>query len=134
MKKSGYAVITGASSGIGMIFAERLAQKGYPLVLVARRKERLKNLADRLKEQYGTKCRIIPCDVSALEECKRLMQEIEDISVDIFINNAGFGDCCPFMNGNLEKELGMVDVNVKAVHTLMKLMLKRMCDNNYGYI
>lgn len=134
MKKDSYAVITGASAGIGVFFAEGLAQKGYSLVLVARREERLKALADRLKSQYDTECRIIPCDVSKTEECVRMINEIADIPVEVFINNAGFGDCNPFIKGNLEKELDMVNVNVKAVHTLMKLMLQRMYDNNCGYI
>ena len=134
MKKDSYAVITGASAGIGVFFAEGLAQKGYSLVLVARREERLKTLADKLKSQYDTECRIIPCDVSKTEACVRMIDEIADISVEVFINNAGFGNCSPFLDSDLEKELDMVDVNIKAVHTLMKLMLKRMQAENKGYI
>ena len=134
MEKQQYAVITGASAGIGMCFAKELAKRGYSLVLVARRKERLEALANELKENYGTVSRIVVCDVSEKAECERLIQEIEDIPVEIFINNAGFGDCSPFLQGDLEKELDMVDVNIKALHTLMKLMLKRMNTENRGYI
>lgn len=130
----GYAVVTGASAGIGMCFAEGLAKRGYSLVLVARRAERLDTLATRLEQEYGTSCRTIVCDVSATEECERLIKEIEDIPVEILINNAGFGDCSSFLKGDLDKELDMVDVNIKAVHTLMKLMLKRMEAENKGFI
>ena len=103
-------------------------------MLVARRKERLEALAKELQENYGTVSRIVVCDVSEKAECERLIQEVEDIPVEIFINNAGFGDCSPFLQGDLEKELDMVDVNIKALHTLMKLMLKRMNTENRGYI
>ena len=134
MKELGYAVVTGASSGIGMFLAEDLAKRGYSLVLVARREERLKQLAERLKQNYNTTCQVVPCDVSVGEECQRLVKEIEEIEIDVFINNAGFGDCSPFMKGDLQKELDMVDVNVKAMHTLTKLMLQKMQSRDYGYI
>lgn len=134
MSEKGYVVITGASAGIGSCFAKQLAQKGYPLVLVARREARLKELSSILTESYGIDCRVIACDVSKEEECIRLIKEIEDISVEVFINNAGFGDCNPFLEGELSRELEMVDVNIKAVHTLMKLMLQRMKAADKGYI
>ncbi|MGN1155340.1 MAG: SDR family NAD(P)-dependent oxidoreductase [Agathobacter sp.] len=134
MKKLGYAVVTGASAGIGIYFAEGLAQRGYSLVLVARREDRLKQLADRLVELYKVDCRVVCCDVSKTEECKRLIKEIDDIDIEVFINNAGFGDCCPFIKGDLQKELNMVDVNVKAVHTLTKLVLQKMQGADKGYI
>lgn len=134
MKELGYAVVTGASSGIGMFLAEDLAKRGYSLVLVARREERLKVLAERLEQEYHITCRVISCDVSITEECNRLVREIEYLQVEVFINNAGFGDCSLFLNGDLQKELDMVDVNVKAVHTLTKLILQKMQKKDYGYI
>lgn len=132
--KNSYAVITGASAGIGECFARRLAKEGYSLVLVARRKERLDALAKELKEKYHTECLVKPCDVSKTEECLRLMKEIEEVPIEIFINNAGFGDCGKFVDGNLDKELDMIDVNIKALHTLMKLALQRFEKNNCGYL
>lgn len=128
--KNKYAVITGASAGIGACFARRLAKEGYPLVLVARREERLQELAKELE----TECKIIVCDVSKTEECIRLMNEIKELPIEVFINNAGFGDCGQWIYGNLDKQLDMVDVNVKAVHTLMKLALLQMEKDNEGYI
>ena len=128
MAEKGYAVITGASAGIGEYFARQLAKAGYPLVLVARRKERLEQLAKELKEKHDTECVVITCDVSKTEECHRLMDEVKDLPIEILINNAGFGDCGRFTEGDLTKELDMVDVNVKAVHILMKLVLQKWSD------
>lgn len=126
----GYAVITGASSGIGTEFAKRLAKEGYPLVLVARRRERLEELAKLLKAE----CKIITADLSDMKECERLMQELSDIKIDIFINNAGFGFCGETLNIDNDTELNMIDLNVKSLHLLMKLALKDMDTRNYGYI
>lgn len=128
MKK--YAVITGASSGIGVEFAKRLAKQGYTLVLVARRKDRLEKLSQQLK----TECEIISADLSNLQECSRVYDMISDKNVEVFINNAGFGDCSLFIEGDLNKEMQMLAVNIQAVHFFTKYMLKKMQKLNYGYI
>lgn len=125
-----YAVITGASAGLGYEFAKQLAAKGYKLILTARREERLKQLA----EELSVECKIVPADLSKTEECIRFFDEIKEKKIDIFINNAGFGDCCLFLEGELAKELDMIDVNVKAMHTLFKLILQKMQKENRGYI
>lgn len=125
-----YAVITGASSGIGVEFAKRLAKKDYHLILVARRQERL----EKLKKKLGTSCDIITADLGKEEECYRLFEEIKDKEIEVFINNAGFGDCGAFLEGDLEKELNMIQVNVKAVHLLTKLVLRKMEKQNAGYL
>lgn len=130
MKRKKYAVITGASAGIGMEFARRLSGKGYPLVLIARRQERLIKLSKELK----TDCEIIVADLSREEECYRVFYQLQDKEIGIFINNAGFGDCGRFLETDLQKELNMIQVNVKAVHVLMKLMLKKMQKAGRGYI
>ena len=129
-----YAVITGASAGIGMQFARELAKRGYNLVLVARRRERMENLASELEKEYGSHCHILVCDLSDRESCDILTEGLQDIPVEIFINNAGFGDCNSFMQGDMEKELQMIDVNIKALHILLKRMLIQMNANNRGYI
>ncbi|MGN0351824.1 MAG: SDR family NAD(P)-dependent oxidoreductase [Roseburia sp.] len=125
-----YAVITGASSGIGVEFAKRLVKKDYHLILVARRQERL----EKLKKKLGTPCDIITADLGKEEECYRLFEEIKDKEIEVFINNAGFGDCGAFLEGDLEKELNMIQVNVKAVHLLTKLVLRKMEKQNAGYL
>lgn len=128
--KRHYAVITGASSGIGREFAKRFSAEGYRLVLVARRRERMEELAKTL----DTECKIMVADLSEIEECKALCDRLEKIPVGIFINNAGFGDCNYFLKGEETKELEMIDVNVKSVHFLMKRMLKKMSLQGGGYI
>lgn len=127
---SKYAVITGASAGLGVEFAKCLSRKGYKLILIARREERLKKLADRLK----TECEIIPADLTEESECYRVWEEIKDKEIEIFVNNAGFGDCGCFIEGDLDKELNMVQLNVKAVHIFSKLALRKMQEKNKGYI
>lgn len=132
MKRS-YAVVTGASSGIGAALARCLAKEGYPLVLVARRRERLMQLSREL-EKMGSRVVIITADLSGKEECYRLMKELSDKPVGMFINNAGFGECGSFLETDLEKELTMIDVNVRAMHLLTKLILRRMEKQEGGYI
>ena len=125
-----YALITGASAGLGTEFAKQLAEKGYKLILTARREDRLKTLAESLPVE----CLIIPADLSKTEECLRLFDLVQDEKIDIFINNAGFGDCNLFLEGDLQKELDMIDLNIKAMHTLCKRMLQKMQKENHGYI
>ena len=125
-----YAVITGASAGLGTEFAKQLADKGYKLILTARREDRLKNLAESLPVE----CVIIPADLSRKEECLRFFDLIKEYKIDIFINNAGFGDCNSFLESDLDMELDMVDVNVKAMHILFKKMLQKFQVENRGYI
>lgn len=130
-----YVVITGASSGIGECFARRFAGMGYSLVLVARRMDRLEMLSRELTESNPSiTCKAISADLGELEECKRVMAEIDKIKVSFFINNAGFGDCSYFLEGNLDKELAMIDLNVKAMHAFTKMMLLKMEQQKGGYI
>lgn len=128
MKK--YAVITGASSGIGAEFARILAQEGYVLVLAARREERLKELKKRLE----TDCQIVPVDLGKKEGCYRLFQAVKDKPVEIWINNAGFGNFGTFKNSSLQKEMDMLDINVRALHILTKLALRKMEKQGFGNI
>ena len=111
-----FAVITGASSGIGAEFARQLSARGYNLMLVARRADRLEALSDQLT----TVCEIVTADLSKKSECLRLAKALEDRRVDLFINNAGFGDCGPFLQTELDKDLDMLSVNIRAVHILTK--------------
>lgn len=125
-----YAVITGASSGIGAEFAKRFAKEGYKLVLIARRKDRL----EELKKSLDAECIIVTADLSDMEECKRVAKELENIEIDVFVNNAGFGYCGETLNIEDDIELNMIDLNVKAMHLLTKLFLDKMVKKNKGYI
>ena len=122
------ALITGASSGIGRDIARELSKKGYSLVLVARNLERL----EKLKEELQTESEIVSMDVTDVEKCKELHENHKDI--DILVNNAGFGDCGEFTKTDLDKELKMIDTNIKAYHVLTKLYLKDMKEKNKGII
>ena len=120
--RKNYAVITGASSGIGLEFARRLSLEGYPLILVARRRDRL----EALRRELGTECLLLPADLARREDLIRLCEDLVGRRIDIFINNAGFGVCGPFTGTEVAREVGMVDVNVTAQHVLFKYILHRM--------
>ena len=120
--KKNYALITGASSGIGMEFARRLSLEGYPLILIARRRDRL----EALRAELGTECLLLPADLARREDLIRLCEDLVGRRIDIFINNAGFGVSGPFLGTDLMREVNMVDVNVVAQHVLFKYVLHRM--------
>ena len=122
------ALITGASSGIGKEMAIYLSEQGIELVLVAREKEKL----EEVQKQVKTKCQIICMDLGDAENCINLYKQVG--KVDILINNAGFGTCGDFTETDLITELNMISTNVCAVHTLTKLFLADMKENNSGYI
>lgn len=124
------ALITGASSGLGREFARILSQKGYELILVARREERLKELASTL----NTKAEIICLDISTKESCFELYEKVKNDNIDILINNAGFGAHGEFSHSDLDKELNMIDLNCKSLHILTKLFLKDFVKRDSGYI
>ena len=122
------ALITGASSGLGHDMAHVLSEKGYDIVAVARRKDRLEKLNDELK----TNVEIVCCDVTDVEQCKALAEKAVDC--DIFINNAGFGVFGAVCDSPLEDELKMMDTNVRALHILTKLVAQKFRERGYGHI
>ena len=128
------ALITGASSGLGRSFAKILAKRGFNLVIVARRRQRLLELKHELVESYGVKVKILCHDLADPDECRQLYEEVERANIDILINNAGFGVFGKFTETDLDSELKMIDVNIKAVHILTKLFLQKFEKRNYGYI
>ncbi len=125
------ALITGASSGIGRDIARYLALKGYNLILVARREDRLNELKNELG---GVEVRVIKSDLSIAENCFKLYEDTKSDGVDFLINNAGFGVYGKFNEVPIEEELRLIDTNIKALHILTKLYLKEMIAKNSGYI
>lgn len=123
------ALITGASSGIGSAMADVLFDMGCDLILVSRNKEQL----ELLKKKYGRKTKIVDMDLSSTYNCMQLYELCKN-KIDILINNAGFGDCGFFVETSLEKDLNMIDLNIKAVHVLTKLFLKDFYEHNRGFI
>lgn len=124
------ALITGASSGIGLDMARILSSQGCELFIVARRKSKL----EKIKKELKTKVTVIEMDISSTFNCMKLYNMVKDENIDILINNAGFGLFGAFNESNLDRELDMIDLNIKGVHTLTKLFLKDFKKRNYGYI
>lgn len=124
------ALITGASSGMGRDMARILAKNGYDLILVARRKERLLEL----KKELCTNITVISMDLSVLDNNYKLYERVRNKKIDLLINNAGFGLFGEFYETDLDTELKMIDLNIKAYHILTKLFLKDFIKKDQGYI
>ena len=124
------ALITGASSGIGRDMARGLARRGYDLILVARRTERLEELGRTLPVQVQT----ISLDLAQKGNCRALYEQVKDQDLDILINNAGRGLFGPFDETDLEEELAMLDINIRCTHILTKLFLPDFKRRNKGHI
>lgn len=118
------ALVTGASSGIGADIARELAARGYQLVLVARREERLRELAAELAERHGTRCAVITCDLSARDQLNGLMARVdqwlgqEQLTLGVLVNNAGTGVWANFPEQKRETSQRDIDINVTALTTL----------------
>lgn len=123
------ALITGASSGIGKETARYLSSKGFRVILVARREDRLRQLAEELGNS-----RVIVCDLSKREECYRLYNETKDEKISVLVNGAGFGYVGEYTDVPLDTELKMIDTNITAVHMLTKLFLRDFVKADRGYI
>lgn len=129
-KNPGTALITGASAGIGLSYANKLAEYGFDLVLVARRKERLQEIAARLESEYSVRCEIFPADLALVEDIEKIADSIKHISnLDILINNAGFATHGYFADVPMEKAMRMLHVHMAApvqfTHAALQIMRKR---------
>lgn len=124
------ALITGASSGMGREMAYYLAEKGYDLILVARRKERL----EEIKNNVSVNVTIYAYDLAKEENLYQLYDQVKKEKIDFLINNAGFGLFGMFDKTDLDRELEMIDVNVKAYHILTKLFLQDFVKRDHGRI
>ena len=124
------ALITGASSGIGRDMARILSKKGYDLILVARRKERLLEL----KKELDTKVTTIAMDFSIEKNNYELYEKVKSKKIDVLINNAGFGLFGEFVKTEIDTELKMIDLNIKSYHILTKLFLQDFVRRDAGYI
>ncbi len=116
---NGTALITGASSGIGAIYAERLARRGYDLVLVARSRERLQRLAQRLSEQSGRRVEVVIADLNDKADLARVEQLLRsDSRISLLVNNAGVGATAPLLDSDVEQMTRMIELNVTALTRL----------------
>ena len=124
------ALITGASSGLGRDFARLLSERGYDLILAARRVPRMEELDRELKTHVS----VIGADLADAEQCYGVCRQAAGEGVDILINCAGFGVFGPFDETDLDRELGMIDVNIRALHILTKLFYREFKRRDSGYI
>lgn len=125
-----YALITGASNGIGKEAAYILANKGYDLILVARSIEKLELIKSDIINKYNNNVVIIKTDLSKREEINEMFEKTKDYSIEVLINNAGLGKVGMFNEISDTDDLNMIDVNVTAMHLVLKHYANIM-DNGY---
>lgn len=130
------ALVTGASSGIGETFARELASKKTNLVLVARSQNKLEKLAKELSSQHQIQAEIIVQDLTEVTAGQVVFDKVQekDLSIDLLINNAGFGDYGTFCDRPLSKQMAMVQLNISAVVELTGLFLPQMQQRGSGAI
>src|SRR5687768_4767818 len=111
------ALVTGASSGIGEAIARELARRGHGVILVARRTEALRALADELRSEHGVRAEPVACDLTDPAARDKLAVDVEGLGLEvgILVNNAGFGVYAPFCESDRERELAQVRINTEAV-------------------
>ncbi|WP_379068890.1 SDR family NAD(P)-dependent oxidoreductase [Mesorhizobium sp. UC22_110] len=111
----GTALVTGASSGIGAIYADRLAKQGYDLILVARNAGRLRNLANAISDETGRSVEVLPADLGKSADLKQVENLLRtDASITMLVNNAGIGAVAPLLTSDIDAMQSMIDVNVTA--------------------
>jgi short-subunit dehydrogenase len=132
----GSALVTGASAGIGESFAYALGREKYNLVLVARREDRLKAVADEAKRRGAASATIIQADLSERNAATMVFERIESqrLTIDLLINNAGFGTRGRFDQLPLGREIEEIDLNVTALVALTRLFLPQMVERRSGTI
>lgn len=130
------ALVTGASSGLGLELATLLARDRHDLVLVARSRERLEEIGKGLREEFGATATVVARDLADPEAPREIVQELESrgLAIDVLVNNAGLGVYGFFAKTSLAKELGMIQVNLVAVTELAKRLLPPMLQRRRGRI
>src|SRR5262249_20286464 len=130
-----FALVTGASSGIGAVYADRLAARGYDLILVARRRDRLEDLAERLRSAHGRRGEIFPADLSAQEDLTRVETLIANTGdIDLLVNCAGLGALGPGATVDLKTVDTLVKVNVLALTQLSLVAARTFAQRRHGTI
>ncbi|MEX0717134.1 MAG: SDR family oxidoreductase [Planctomycetaceae bacterium] len=131
-----WALVTGTSSGLGAEFAHKLAARGMHLVLTARRRELLQELARELHVRHGTRCEIIPADLTDPAEPRRLIEEVRDrgIELELLVNSAGFAVVGEVERTDPGRALEMIRLNISALTELTYLVLPGMLERGHGAI
>jgi hypothetical protein len=118
-KVNGTALITGSSSGIGAVYADRLAKRGYDLIVVARNQGRLNALADRLKSETGRSVEVVVADLNQKADLAKVESVLrKDVGVTLLVNNAGVGSVAPLLDADIDKMEDMITLNITALTRL----------------
>ena len=130
------ALVTGASSGIGRDIAIELAKRKYDIIAIARNEEALIKLKEEVEKTYNVNVEVKAMDLTDRNGCIKLHEDVKVKygAIDVLINDAGFGTCGEFTKTDLNKEIGMIDTNIVALHILTKLFLQDMVEVNRGHI
>lgn len=130
------ALITGASSGIGLELAKRFAVSGRNLILVARSEDKLHELQQQIVEQYNVRVELFIGDLAELNVADRIVESLNarSLVVDVLVNNAGFGELGRFQEISVERQLNMVRLNVVTLMQLTRLLLPDMLNRQRGGI
>lgn len=129
-------LITGASSGIGLSLAKIFARVGYSLILVSRDKTKLHEVMKELQKETKEKIFVIAKDLSLPDSAQKIFDEVEKlgISINVLVNNAGWGDYGPFAESNRAKQLNMIDLNIRALTELTHVFLPNLQAQKKAYI
>ena len=130
------ALVTGASAGIGVELARELAARGHGLTLVARREDRLRELADDLGARHGVRVEVVPTDLADLEDRRALIEAVAErgLEIDVLVNNAGFSTMGAVAASDPDREVAMVRTDVEAVVHLCSLVVPGMVDRHCGAV
>jgi len=129
-----WALVTGASSGLGEVFSRKLAAAGMNVVLVARRKERLEKIARELSDEYNVQIRVVCADLSDENETKAVVSAVEDLEISLLVNNAGILNTGNFLDNDLDDEIRLVNTNCNAFIILTHGLGNKMRQRNKGAI
>jgi len=131
-----WALVTGASSGLGADFARRLGERGVNTVLVARREEPMQELSAELAERYRVQAVVVPMDLAEADAPRKLFDQLtaDGVEIEILINNAGFGIYGDFVDITWEREREMLQLNIVTLTELTKRFLKPMVERGSGHV
>jgi uncharacterized protein len=131
----GTALVTGASSGIGAVYADRLARRGYDLILVARDQEKLQALASKLTADTGRKVSLLPADLTVTADLRRVEERLStDKNITLLVNNAGVGATATLLDSDPEKLDAMIQLNVVALTRLARAIAPKLVERGTGII